>query len=233
MMDKAAVAAVAAALLASAPALAATSVNSPAARGSQTERGSKAADAQEIVNDATRTIGQMKSDPQFDQLVKQAKGVFIVPKLVKGAVVVGGQGGQGVLLARQHGQWSDPAFLSIGSVSLGPQVGGKAGPLVMLLMTDKALNDFTEHNNFSLNANAGLTIVNYSARGQGTVGKGDIIVWSGASGAFVGVNVSGTDITTNTTENQNFYGRKVATRDIINGAVSNAQADKLRDALPA
>lgn len=189
--------------------------------------------AQQIVNDAVQTVHEFRHDPHFVNLLKRAKGVYILPSLVKGAVIVGGEGGQGVLLARENGTWSDPAFLSIGSISIGAQAGAKAGPVVMLLMTDKALNDFTQANNFSLNGNAGLTIVTYSARGQAPVGKGDVVVWSNASGAFAGVNVSGTDITSNSHEDQSFYGRSVTTPQILHGHANNPQADVLRDALPA
>jgi lipid-binding SYLF domain-containing protein len=189
--------------------------------------------AQEIVSDAVQTVHEIRQDPHFAALLKQAKGVYILPTLVKGAVIVGGEGGQGVLLAREHGTWSDPAFLSIGSISVGAQAGGKAGPVVMLLMTNKALNDFTQANNFSLNGNAALTVVTYSARGQAPVGKGDVIVWSNASGAFAGVNVSGTDITSNSHEDQSFYGRATTTAQILHGQVNNPRADTLRNALPA
>ena len=123
-----------------------------------------------LVMDAASAVKRAKSDQHFADLMKQAKGVFVMPNLVKGAAIVGGQGGQGVLLARQGTRWSDPAFLSTGSISIGAQGGGEAGPVVMLLMSDKALNDFVDANNFSLNANAGLTIVNYSARRQAGVG---------------------------------------------------------------
>ena len=189
--------------------------------------------AQQVVSDAVQTVHQIKQDPHFAHLLQRAKGVFILPSLWKGAVIVGGEGGQGVLLAHENGTWSDPAFLSIGSISIGAQAGGKAGPVVMLLMTNKALNDFTQANNFSLNANAGLTVVTYSAKGQAPVGKGDVIIWSDASGAFAGANVSGTDISANPSEDQHFYGHKVTTAQIIHGHVNNPQADTLRHALPA
>ena len=198
-----------------------------------TPNGGHETNAQQIVNDAVQTVHEFRQDPHFVSLLKQAKGIYVLPTLVKGAVVVGGQGGQGVLLAREHGTWSDPAFLSIGSISVGAQVGAKAGPVVMLLMTNKALNDFTQANNFSLNGNAGLTIVTYSARGQAPVGKGDIVVWSNASGAYAGLNVSGTDITSNSHEDQSFYGHSVSTSQIVQGQANNPQADVLRDALRA
>jgi SH3 domain-containing YSC84-like protein 1 len=188
--------------------------------------------AQQVVSDSVQTVHEIRKDPHFARLLDQAKGVFILPSLWKGAVVVGGEGGQGVLLAHENGTWSNPAFLSVGSISIGAQVGAKAGPVVMLLMTGKALNDFTQANNFSLNGNAGLTVVTYSAKGQAPVGKGDVIVWSNASGAFAGVNVSGTDISSNPQEDQAFYGHKVTTAQIIHDHVNNAKAETLRNALP-
>lgn len=195
--------------------------------------GNQQSSEHKLVTDAAHAVKRATSDPHFADLMKQAKGVFVVPNLVKGAAIVGGQGGQGVLLARHGTRWSDPAFLTTGSISIGAQAGGEAGPVIMLLMSDKALNDFIDANNFSLNANAGLTIVNYSTRGQAGIGKGDIVVWSGEKGALAGASVSGSDITQNQTADRNFYGRPVTTKDIINGHVGNAAAAPLRDALPA
>ena len=190
--------------------------------------------AQQLVNDATQTVQEIKADSRFDTMLKQSKGVFIMPDVVQGAFIVGGKGAQGVLLKHNSdGSWSDPVFLSIGSVSVGAQVGGKAGPAAMILMTDKALNDFTQANNFSLNGNAGLTVINYSAKGQAPVGKGDIVVWSDQSGAFAGVNVSGADVSQKTAEDHAYYGKQVDAKQILSGAVSNPHASKLRDALPA
>ncbi|MGC2524144.1 MAG: lipid-binding SYLF domain-containing protein [Stellaceae bacterium] len=199
----------------------------------QTQNATQAPNADDLVNDAVKTVQEMKRDAKFANYMKQAKGIFIVPTLVRGALIVGGQGGQGVLLAHRNGTWSDPAFFSMGSVSIGAQAGGEAGPVAFLLMTNKALNSFTESNNFSLNANAGLTIVTYSARGQADVGKGDIILWSNTSGLEAGVNVSATDIVKNNREDKNSYGRAVSTQQIIAGKVANPAAARLRDELPA
>lgn len=195
--------------------------------------GSQQSSEHQLVTDAAHAVKRATSDPHFADLMKQAKGVFVMPNLVKGAAIVGGQGGQGVLLARHGTHWSDPAFLTTGSISIGAQAGGEAGPVIMLLMSDKALNDFIDANNFSLNANAGLTIVNYSARGQAGIGKGDIVVWSGEKGALAGASISGSDITQNQTADRNFYGRPVTTKDIMDGHVGSAAAAPLRDALPA
>jgi len=201
---------------------------------STTEKSTDSSSAQQLVNDATQTVQKIKADSRFDTMLKRSKGVFIMPDVMQGAFIVGGKGAQGVLLKHNSdGSWSEPVFLSIGSVSVGAQAGGKAGPAAMILMTDKALNDFTQGNNFSLNGNAGLTVINYSAKGQAPVGKGDIVVWSDQSGAFAGVNVSGADITQNTTEDHAYYGKQVDAKQILSGAVSNPHASKLKDALPA
>ena len=188
--------------------------------------------ATQLVDDAAQTVQKIKADSRFDTILKQSKGVFIMPNVVQGAFIVGAKGAQGVLVKHNSdGSWSNPVFLTLGSVSLGAQIGGKAGPAAMILMTDKALNDFVQANNFSANGNASLTVVNYSAKGQVSVGKGDIVVWSGQSGVFAGVNVSAADLNLNSAQDHAYYGKQVDAKQILSGDVSNPHASKLKDAL--
>jgi lipid-binding SYLF domain-containing protein len=48
----------------------------------------QAANAKELVRDATTTVNQMKQDPKLMNYVKEAKGIFIIPTLVKGSLIV-------------------------------------------------------------------------------------------------------------------------------------------------
>lgn len=47
----------------------------------------------------------------------------------------------------------------------------------VMLMNQKAVNSFMQDNKFSLTADAGLTIVDYTAKAQATAGRGDAVVW--------------------------------------------------------
>jgi len=196
--------------------------------------GSDAAAAQRLVSQSATTIRHLDANPDFGRLLKQAKGVFIVPDLVKGALVVGGSGGTGVLIARVNGRWSDPAFESIGSISLGAQAGFKAGPVAMFLMTDRSVANFAQHNNFSFNGNANLTVVNWSPNAQGSIGKGDVIVWSGENGLFAGLDFSGSDVNADADYDRAYYNtRNANTKEILDGRLRNANAASILSALPS
>ncbi|MBW4023907.1 MAG: lipid-binding SYLF domain-containing protein [Proteobacteria bacterium] len=218
------------------PAMAQSTSNDQATNTSNDSRngnnGGNASKPDRLLQNATKAVQDMKSDSHFANLMTKCKGMFIIPSMGKGGFIIGGKGGQGVLVRRTSNGWSEPAFLTLGSISLGAQAGGSGGETIMLLMTSKAMHDFTQANNFSLGANAGLTVVNYSAKGQAPVGKGDVIIWSNKSGAFAGATVSATDITSNKPEDKNFYGKSVSTTQIIKGKVQHQQAaDQLESTL--
>ncbi len=175
-------------------------------------------DAQETVQEAAKVVEQIKADPKAKNVLARAKAVFIVPDYAKASLGVGGAGGEGLLMANNGSTWSGPAFYNIGSVSVGLQAGVEAGSIAFLVMSDKGMKGFRNENNFSLNADAGLTVVNYSRRGQATLGKGeDVVVWADTEGLHGDLSVSVADIMWDDDANQAYYQGKIAATDIING----------------
>ena len=64
-----------------------------------------ASDAKNLIDQAEITLKNFMNDPDmkwFASHLQEAKGVFIVPKLTKGAFIFGVEGGNGVVLARDE-----------------------------------------------------------------------------------------------------------------------------------
>jgi SH3 domain-containing YSC84-like protein 1 len=74
-----------------------------------------------------------------NQVFEGAKCVAVIPKLVKGAFIVGGEHGSGVATCRSNAKWIAPAPFSVSGVSRGPQIGGKSTDLVMFFMNDQGM----------------------------------------------------------------------------------------------
>jgi lipid-binding SYLF domain-containing protein len=220
-------------LLAAGPALAASSYGANQNTGSAVAATADNSGTQGLVNRAVGVVTQMQKDPQLAQLMQKAKGIYIVPNYGRGALGIGGQGGSGVMLSHQDGSWTGPAFYDLGGISIGLQAGGSAGPMAFLLMSDKAVNEFKTNNSFSFGAGAGLTIVNYSAHKEASWGKGDIIAWSQAKGAYAGASIGVTDIHWDGGKNHQYYNKKVTPPEVLQGQVTNASAEPLKNALAA
>jgi lipid-binding SYLF domain-containing protein len=184
------------------------------------------------VSDAVGVVNRMSAEPGMPGLLARARGVFIVPTYGRAALGVGGAGGAGVLMVRRaDGTWGNPAFFNIGGLSIGIQAGAEGGPLALLLMNQKAVDSFRNRNNFSLSADAGLTVVNFARMAQGST-AGDVVVWSGSKGLFgnavtVGIN----DVRYNQRLTEAYYGKPTTAPQAIDSTEINAQADALRKVL--
>lgn len=193
----------------------------------------QASDETRLLAHATNTVEDLKHDPLFGDArnaLRNARAVLIVPRLVKGGFIFGGEGGEGVLLARSGKKFSSPAFYTLASGSFGLQIGLEQAQLVMFIMSDKALRA-VERSKFKLGAGAGLTVITIGAAGEAATSgnfQGDIVIWSKAKGAYGGLTLNGSVIDPQSDTNREFYGQSVSVQDILANRVSNPQADKLR-----
>jgi lipid-binding SYLF domain-containing protein len=186
---------------------------------------------QETVHKATSTFNDFVRDPDktwFRQHIGNAQGVLIVPKLVKAGFIIGGSGGSGVLLGRdaKTGEWSYPAFYTMGSVTFGLQIGGQVSNIMMLVMTQKGMDSLLS-TDVKLGADASIAV--------GPVGTGagaqtaDILLFSRDKGLYGGLTVDGSVISPRNSWNSEYYGKSTTATDIIvRRNVSNAGADALR-----
>lgn len=210
----------------------AQAANSTAFQPAKRETATPQANAIRHVNDSVKIAKKMRSDPRIAGLLTDAKGIFLMPKYVRAAVGVGGGGGPGVLLVRNEaGEWSDPTFFHVGSVSVGAQVGVQAGSMALILNNEKAVSHFSKQSNFTLSADSGLTVINWAA--MGTAGPGDVTTWSGSKGLFGNVAaVSLSDVRFSVEETSAYYSRQgVSPDDVIKGIVKNPQAEPLKQTL--
>lgn len=174
--------------------------------------------ARRHVCDAVAVIGRMSASTGMAATLRQAQGLFVVPNYKRAALGVGARGGSGVLLVKQGDSWSDPALFTLGGISAGLQAGVEAGTLALVLNNQNAVERFRKTSNWSLNAEAGLTIVNWNAMAQGSTGRGDVIAWSDTKGLLGDVAVGITDIHFNQSQTSAYYGKTVALADILGGS---------------
>lgn len=186
--------------------------------------------AQEDLQEAAKVLAQLKEDdPEFAQKLTEAKAVFVVPDYATASLLVGGAGGEGVLLTNDNGQWSNPGFYDIGNIDIGLQAGGAAGAMVFALMNDEAVEPFRSgETEFGLTAEAGLTIVNWSAEAPALSGEGDVLVWTDTEGLLAEASVGVGGISWDEEDAREYYGQDVQAEQVLAGAVENPHEEALQ-----
>lgn len=179
--------------------------------------------ATEVIQNLTST----SPDQGVPNTVLQgAKCVAVIPKLVKGAFVVGGEHGTGVATCRtSSGSWSSPAPFSVSGISWGPQIGGKSTDLVMFIMNDQGMNDLLAgHIKVGADVSAAAGPVGRSASAEAGY-KAGILTYSASKGAFIGASLNGAELQQDTKATREWYNRDVSFHDILTGNAQSSNPD--------
>lgn len=175
-------------------------------------------EAQGIVDKAKVTLNDFMCDPNYTWLhdnLKDAKGLLIFPAVLRAGFIFGGSGGNGVLVVRnkETGTWSEPAFYTVGSVTFGLQIGAQAAEVIMMAMSQKAI-DSLYSSSFKLGGDASVALGPVGTGAKANV-TADFISFAKAKGLYAGINLEGSVVDVRDGLNHAYYGREVRPTDII------------------
>ena len=184
------------------------------------------------VREAGTVLDEIMSAPDKgipEEIMGAAECVAIVPSLLKGGFVFGGEYGRGVATCRGPNGWSAPAFFKVGGGSFGLQIGGQAVDLVMVIMNQRGMQALLS-SHFQLGADASAAAGPVGRHAEGMTDwkmRAEVLTYSRARGLFAGVTLNGAWIKQDNGDTRAFYGRNIAFSKILRGEIpapSDAQA---------
>ena len=110
-----------------------------------------------------RQIAELTDEGIPESILRKARGIAIIPGVIKAAYGIGGEYGRGVLLVRDRGGWSNPSFIILAGGSLGWQIGIQKSDLILVFKTEQSVENISE-GKITLGADASVA--------AGPVGRG-------------------------------------------------------------
>ena len=96
------------------------------------------------------------------EVVAKSKGMLILPNVKKGALIIGAEYGQGAM--RIGGKTVE--YYSMGSGSVGLQIGGQSKDIIIAFMSSAALKKFRESKGWEAGVDGGITLINAGESGS-------------------------------------------------------------------
>ena len=155
-------------------------------------------------------------------ILQQATCVAVVPGMIKGAFVFGGQYGQGVVTCRTGHGWSAPVFLRMAGMSFGFQAGGQSTDLVLVAVNDRGFQDLLK-NKFKIGGDASAAAGPVGRSGQASTDwkmNAELLSYSRNKGIFAGIDLDGTTVSQNSEDTELYYGQPHTFQSILKGNVA-------------
>ena len=154
-----------------------------------------AAPAQQLVNESRAALNTLYSkSAKASELGKRAKAVLVFPSITKAGLIVGGQGGQGVLFV----DGKPTSFHKIGAGSVGYQIGVQKFSYALFFMSAHALESLHKSDGWAIGTGPSLVVVDegFAKSMNTTTLKKEVYAMSfGQRGLMAGAGLEGSRIT--------------------------------------
>ncbi len=178
-----------------------------------------AREAQSTLDKATTTVRRFTgAGPRARQALARCAGVLVVPRVTRVGLMVGGEYGDGVVLARRSGRvWSDPVFVRQASASYGLQAGFKQYALMLVVMRESVVRAMVTKG-FEFGSHMSYAAGEQGAQFEGlsTTQLADVYYFARTeTGLFGGFSLEGSTVQVSEETARAFYGRAVAPTETI------------------
>ena len=126
------------------------------------------------------------TDPGLSRFFKNSAGYVILPSVGEGGLIIGGEGGDGLVYER--GKLTGKVSMS--AVSIGAQAGGGKFSEVVFFETKAAMKNF-EQNEFTMSATAKASVAASGVAANAKYDQGVAVFTLPKSGAMVKATVGG------------------------------------------
>jgi lipid-binding SYLF domain-containing protein len=159
--------------------------------------------------DAAKVLELFTTDEEHGipaDILQRARGIAVIPNLIRGGILLGGRRGRGVLAIRSpNGEWSNPAFVTLTGGSFGAQFGAESADVVLVFANDRSVRNIAA-GKFTLGGDATAIAGPLGRRTQAAVtGKAEVYVYMHSRGLFAGAAFEGTRLDVDEEASDNFY----------------------------
>jgi lipid-binding SYLF domain-containing protein len=193
--------------------------------------GSKREDLQDRIDSAKAVLDQIMAAQDNSipmNILEQATCVGVVPGLMKGAFIFGGQYGQGVVTCRTGHGWSAPVFIRMAGGSFGFQIGGQSTDLVLVAVNDRGFQDLLK-SKFKIGGDASAAagpVGRNSTASTDWKMSAELLSYSRNKGLFAGIDLDGTSVSQNREDTELYFGQEHRFETILRGNVDVPEGAK-------
>jgi len=177
---------------------------------------------------ATDVVDQLLRIPEQsvpEALLARAYAIAVVPNVVKIGFGLGARRGKGVLVVRRdNGTWSNPAFVTITGGSFGWQIGAQSTDIILVFKTREGVDNIAR-GKLTLGADASIAagpVGRHTGVATDIEFQAEVFSYSRSRGLFAGVALEGAGVTMDRGANAAFYGSSGITPEQIFASSGNA-----------
>ena len=164
-----------------------------------------------IVEDAAAVISEIMNIPEQSippSLLDGARGVAIIPGVIKAGFFVGARYGEGIVVVKNdQGRWSNPVFVTLIGGSFGFQFGAQATDIILVFNTNRSI-DALCGGQFTLGADisaAAGPVGRHAEAATDLLLRTEILSYSRSRGLFAGAALEGASIHVDYKSTSAFY----------------------------